>query len=117
MGFVPARYIDEVTVFLSKYEDSTISVMRHPNTGCQWGDHFIRAEFFGAIQPEMCLWGLPCNEPGFGCKQGMCGQTDGTHDHQHASGCYQEADESTMVRAMCWFQVTFREAVPEEQRT
>merc|ERR1719359_2350574 len=90
--FVAGQYIDEVTAWISKPENyRSIGVMRHPNTGCQWGDHFIRAEFFGSVKPEMCLWGLPCNDPGFGCEQGMCGTTDGTHEHQHASGCYLEA--------------------------
>lgn len=97
--FVPSRHIDEVTAWL-KAEQSKfdIVVMRHPNTGCQWGDHFIRAQFFSDDVPEMCLWGLPCNDVGFGCKQGMCGHVDGTkHIHQHASGCYNEIGNPNAV--------------------
>jgi hypothetical protein len=97
--FVAQEYIDEVTAFISKPENyRSIGVMRHPNTGCQWGDHFIRAEFFGAVKPEMCLWGLPCNDPGYGCYSGMCGTINAsTHQHQHASGCELETKDSLIV--------------------
>merc|ERR1711964_85382 len=88
MSSLSQEYIDEVTAWISKPENyRSIGVMRHPNTGCQWGDHYIRAEFFGKVKPEMCLWGLPCNDPGYGCYDGMCGSIPATHQHQHASGC------------------------------
>ena len=104
-----------------------LAVMRHPNTGCQWGDHSpdIRASFFSDPVPEMCLWEvrskrrrgggcacrvrtllsslarakspvareLPCNDPGFGCEEGMCGTVDGTYDHQHAADCVLQIDD------------------------
>lgn len=96
--FVAQEYIDEVTAWISKPENyRSIGVMRHPNTGCQWGDHKIRAEFFGTVKPEMCLWDLPCNDPGYGCYDGMCGTIPATHDHQHASGCVLEANSSIVV--------------------
>ena len=94
--YVPASHIDEVTRWIVAYEDLVIPVMRHPNSGCQWGDHAPadRAEFFGPARvPEMCLWGLPCNEPGCGCRDGMCGDVDGTRAHQHAAGCVLEVGE------------------------
>lgn len=90
--YVPAVHIDEVSAWIDA-RNSTIPVMRHPNSGCQWGDHSPddRALFFGPARvPEMCLWQLPCNDPGFGCYQGMCGQVDGIHHHQHASECVLE---------------------------
>ena len=91
--YVPAVYIDEVAGWVRAYENLTIPVMRHPNSGCQWGDHSpdSRAEFLGTARvPEMCLWGLPCNSPGYGCVDGMCGALDGTRGHQHAAGCVAE---------------------------
>jgi len=95
--FVPATRIDAVTAWLHDY-DLKIPVMRHPNSGCQWGDHAaaIRAEFFGPARvPEMCLWELPCNDPGFGCRDGMCGAIDNadTRERQHASGCVAEVTD------------------------
>ena len=89
--FVPAAYIDEVSEWIEQ-QDLSIAVMKHANTGCQWGDHSpdIRAIYFSGPVPEMCLWGLPCNDPGFGCEQGMCGDLDGTHNVQHAADCVLE---------------------------
>lgn len=100
--FVPARHIDEVTVWLTEPQNTHgLVVMRHPNTGCQWGDHLIRAEFFSDEVPEMCLWGVPCNTPGFGCRTGMCGDFDGSkHIHQHASGCYNETGNHNVMPIM-----------------
>jgi len=88
--FVPSTFIDEVSSWIMKQADLNITAMRHPNSGCQWGDHspFIRAEFFFGPIPEMCLWDLPCNDPGFGCRNGMCGEKSDGHNRQHASGCY-----------------------------
>lgn len=96
--FVPASLIDEVTAWLQKTTNHHgIVVMRHPNTGCQWGDHFIRAQFFANPIPEMCLWGLPCNAVGLGCFDGMCGDLDQPelHIHQHADGCVEEEPDCT----------------------
>lgn len=88
--FVPSKHIDEVSFWIMKQADLNITVMRHPNSGCQWGDHspFSRAEFFFGPIPEMCLWGLPCNDPGLGCRNGMCGGKSDGQSRQHASGCY-----------------------------
>lgn len=94
--FVPASLIDEVTAWLqNETNHHGIITMRHPNTGCQWGDHFIRAKFFSETVPEMCLWGLPCNTVGWGCFDGMCGDLDdpSSHVHQHAAGCFEEAPD------------------------
>lgn len=99
--FVPVKHIDELAAWVA---DNALSldIMRHPNTGCQWGDHSVRAEWLsgkwglgpGSLPgepslagPEMCLWGLPCNNVGYGCVQGMCGSGNGKREKQHCSGC------------------------------
>ena len=59
--FIPSQHIDEVSAWVEDWlasPENALAVMRHPNTGCQWGDHSpdIRATFFSDPVPEMCLW-------------------------------------------------------------
>lgn len=95
---VAAKFIDHVTAWVAEpMNRRSLVVMRHPNTGCQWGDHSTRAEFVGGVAPEICLWNLPCNSPGEGCEKEGCGALDGTHKRQHSPDCVLEVLPTVVV--------------------
>merc|ERR1712046_458964 len=113
--FIPLRLISEVSSFIEAwvlkqrggFNDLTtsalygLSIMRHPNTGCEEGDHAVRRHFFTPWSPELCTWGLGCNTPGYGCKETatapICGSDTGGC---HASGSHSCAQ----YRERCYLQ-------------
>jgi len=118
--FIPKRLIVKVSSFIEGwllkqqggYNDPAtaalygLSIMRHPNTGCNEGDHTARHYFFTEKQakwsPELCTWGLGCNTPGYGCEETdtapICGGDTG--------GCYASGSHScAQYRERCYLQV------------